>query len=558
MPPLLRRRASGDGRSSTDLKRPRLSPTTFSYSWQNTDAVDQDSTDINTDSSLPTIRLVDPVSSVPNESAESVRVQSASSIEPGQEQIVRTLHRSLARCESVFVYESHGDVIWLVPDSDDLNLPDTHAAGREIHVLPYFEIQPPSVTTPFYESPITRRINCRRFLRPDDIEAIREFFPDSVGVRILMTGYAIVLFRTFDAMKEAWRTKVIGELGGLRVGYDISQCHLSSATTASGLAISEHPNALRTSACLGLRLRMPNGDDVITTVTHQFVKCIELPSIFTAIASWCEHWYMNIRSAFQKFRPGKSSSTVPATVEKRASVGNTSVGAEVWLAGTDQKIFKVGTITKTYDLNPSRYLPYPAGYQHDLSLIMSPEPPRMTQPSNCPSIVGWGSYARVLEGGPIFVYRCNGTAEVSRQPDATLHRATSTYPAVIQGAEYFWDRGARTASLLWRTAHEMDTAEGFTGSVLCLGNLTDSTARAVVFQNYQAALRPKLIDSDDEPRLRFVHRATFKAGFLLPEEIRASQIVLDDHGQHRQGQSLNEDKFTADQPNSSTASPQSP
>ncbi|KAK2771970.1 hypothetical protein FQN53_004829 [Emmonsiellopsis sp. PD_33] len=507
MPPLLRRRPSGDGRSSTDLKRPRLSPTTFSYSWQNTDAVDQD-TDINTDSSLPTIRLVDPVSSVPNESTESVRVQSASSIAPGQEQIVRTLHRSLARCESVFVYESHGDVIWLVPDSDDSNLPDTHAAGREIHVLPYFEIQPPSVTTPFYESPITRRINCRRFLRPDDVEIIRKFFPDSIGIRILMTGYAVVLFRTFDAMKEAWSTKVIGELGGLR--------------------------------------------DFVC-----FVKCIEHPSISTAIASWCEHWYMNIRSAFQKLRPGKSSSTVPATVEKRASVGNTSVGAEVWLAADE--IFKVGTITKTYDSNPSRYLPYPAGYRHDLSLIMSPEPPRMTQLSNCPSIVGWGSYARVLEGDPIFVYRCNGTAEVSRQPDATgLHRATSTYPAVIQGAEYFWGRGARTASLLWRTAHEMDTAEGFTGSVLCLGNLTDSTARAVVFQNYQAALRPKLIDSDDEPRLRFAHRATYKAGFLLPEEIRASQIVLDDHGQHRQGQSLNEDKFTADQPNSSTASPQSP
>lgn len=63
---------------------------------------------------------------------------------------------------------------------------------------------------------------------------------------------------------------------------------------------------------------------------------------------------------------------------------------------------------------------------------------------------------------------------------------------------------------------------GFSGSVLCLGKITDETAEAIVFQNFQTPLMSKNVAQDHRGQLNGEHRATVKGGFLLPEEIRHS------------------------------------
>jgi hypothetical protein len=80
---------------------------------------------------------------------------------------------------------------------------------------------------------------------------------------------------------------------------------------------------------------------------------------------------------------------------------------------------------------------------------------------------------------------------------------------------------------------------GFPGSVLCLGKITDETAEAIVFQNFQTPLMFKNVAEDHRDQLNGEHRATVKGGFLLPEEIRHSTIEMESSTTSRDPQSLN-------------------
>lgn len=102
--------------------------------------------------------------------------------------------------------------------------------------------------------------------------------------------------------------------------------------------------------------------------------------------------------------------------------------------------------------------------------------------------------------------------------------------ATVIGTQYIWDRSARsqTASLLWTTKEPFTPANGWSGSVLCLGRPTDESSRALVFQNYQVACTTHVDPESGQRR-----EAIVKAGFLLPESIRSSEIVIsnDQHGE---------------------------
>lgn len=98
----------------------------------------------------------------------------------------------------------------------------------------------------------------------------------------------------------------------------------------------------------------------------------------------------------------------------------------------------------------------------------------------------------------------------------------------MQGAEYSWQLSSWRASLLWRSENDYTPASQWSGSVICLGNLTDQIARAVVFQNYQIMLHTDPVN----PNLGVqgsLKDIIILAGFLLPQEIKSATIIVDDN-----------------------------
>lgn len=115
----------------------------------------------------------------------------------------------------------------------------------------------------------------------------------------------------------------------------------------------------------------------------------------------------------------------------------------------------------------------------------------------------------------------NKERRVERQIDTN-----STKQAMIEGAEYTWESSAITASLLWRTiGKDNQPVDKFSGSVLCLGRPTDENVKAVVFQNYVTPVKEWQIRG--EVPLSSTFNPTMKAGFLLPSEIRESEIICE-------------------------------
>lgn len=62
--------------------------------------------------------------------------------------------------------------------------------------------------------------------------------------------------------------------------------------------------------------------------------------------------------------------------------------------------------------------------------------------------------------------------------------------------------------------------------MLCLGKPTDPTALAVVFQNLESALKPQHGLSNRKKAVNGEKLMWFKAGFLLPAEIREAAIQM--------------------------------
>lgn len=82
-------------------------------------------------------------------------------------------------------------------------------------------------------------------------------------------------------------------------------------------------------------------------------------------------------------------------------------------------------------------------------------------------------------------------------------------------------------AILWRSELDHNTASAFSGSVLCSDLPSDETARAVVSQNYEVSLNEKCTLDDCQVGLTEVtNHATFKGGFILPDEITSSEIVM--------------------------------
>ena len=150
-------------------------------------------------------------------------VQFLAAVTPENEVAIRTLHRTLGACKHVEVHQDyHGKELWVIPAYDNtIRLHDTHAGAREIHMLPSSEVPPFNLPISRPDS-ITRRTNSRRLLRSEYLCRISIHFPGSVGVRVLICNFIIILFDSQRVMQVCWRLGEVETVGGLRVRYSIT------------------------------------------------------------------------------------------------------------------------------------------------------------------------------------------------------------------------------------------------------------------------------------------------------------------------------------------------
>ncbi|KAJ6119391.1 hypothetical protein N7523_003671 [Penicillium sp. IBT 18751x] len=276
----------------------------------------------------------------------------------------------------------------------------------------------------------------------------------------------------------------------------------------SGAALADEE--AKSTACLGLKIRLPDGTTALTTVTHAFVPTPSRSSFTLRIADWITR----ATNALRQFRNPHLGHEAPAFGNTHQSRTDDIIGKEIRLLTTNTAI---GQINRCYD-SPSRILPYPSGYHHDLSLIQGSALPDVTSPPGYPVLSEWAPYREVLAGAPLYAVSMNAQTQRWRVIEGEKV-PLAVENAVLLGSQNFWDREAYRAdvSLLWRTVDGVDSASGYSGSALCVGVPGDNgQGKAALFQNFETGLRVW----NDPPMF-----ASIKGGFLLPTEIRNSVIV---------------------------------
>jgi hypothetical protein len=251
------------------------------------------------------------------------------------EQLVRTYHPALRACSVVYVCESNfGPPVWVIRGK----VSEVEAGGRDIHPYPvdhedlhHFGILTPR--SPWKEDYIFRRaINPRKFLTSEQLDGLREVFPKAIGARVLITGYLVILLPSLTDIEDTHKYDWVMEVGGLRVIYDVSTIQTTAETLSSGMEVAKSPNSVNGAGCLGLKLRMTDGSEAITTVTHGFVK-LATPSRYALIFY---HLMAKVKDALQRFRRPRPSET-PAVGTSRDGRNN-PVGKEVWLATEHRRV----------------------------------------------------------------------------------------------------------------------------------------------------------------------------------------------------------------------------
>lgn len=251
------------------------------------------------------------------------------------EALIRTYHPALSVAPLVYAHrEMTGNFIWIVFVVANFQLGHTHAGGREIHIKPNFFTPHPLRNLIPSEVMIHRLIYPRRMLTTSDISAILEALPTSVGVRIFISGLAVVLFKNKGEMIEAMNKPCPSDLGGLQVGYDVINIEPSAETAQSGHSVANLPDSFNCRGNLGLKIRLPDGADAITTVTHGFVKLPNPPRALFRVADWL----LSAKRTLSKFKSPKDTGVAPGDVEMRKKPTMSPLGKEVYLAGMPLKV----------------------------------------------------------------------------------------------------------------------------------------------------------------------------------------------------------------------------
>jgi hypothetical protein len=271
---------------------------------------------------------------------ESAKIRAVHALEttPENEQLIRTHHPALRLYNQVYVsHTQYGPEVWLVKGTCE----DIQAGGRALHPYPEDRLDRypwGRILTP--RSPLKEEylfqegINPRKLLCPQQLDGLRELFPAAVGARLLVSGFLVVLFESLGDIQAVYEGDWIMEVGGLRTIYDLHRLEASADTIISGMEVCERPESLYGQGCLGLKIRMTDGIEAITTVTHGFVNNPQ-PSRTIMMFSEC---ILRAKSAIVRFfRPPPQSNTYAISIS-RGSNRNSPIGKEVWLATETKRV----------------------------------------------------------------------------------------------------------------------------------------------------------------------------------------------------------------------------
>ncbi|EQB54487.1 hypothetical protein CGLO_05671 [Colletotrichum gloeosporioides Cg-14] len=478
--------------------------------------------------------------------------------------LIRTHHPAFHNAGELSVYlnteREDGRRVWIIRDSI-ASSDYVYVCGLELHQLPdpQRQYEDENFVRPWQHDRLTRHINPRRMLSGEDLTNFRQMFPYSCGVRVYIGGAIQIVYPTEMHLRNSIKTGVPTGLNDSLICWDVLDAEPSTMHIPYGQDVAQYiedfPPQYST-ACVGLRLRYPNGKPMLTTVTHGFVR---LPQVQHAnplkmvkqktldLFFWAKDALLNFRSP--RHNPMIEHGYVSP---KDIPTSNHPLGKAVYVTATREVI---GTIAETYDV-PDARRPYPFGYKHDLSLIKGSGPydldlPSMVTPPGYPVIDGWASVADALRGKPLFV---SANLFMSQQrethhgyaiDDATRREfKQAKMEALAEGVQYLWDNETleQSVSLMWRTEPTVEkliqdgrsknsrgispaiieafrnmrpSVVGFSGSVLCLGRTTDTTVKAICFQNFELPWPVYTTQSQPlgprQPRIM--------AGFLLPKSI---------------------------------------
>jgi hypothetical protein len=125
-------------------------------------------------------------------------------------------------------------------------------------------------------------------------------FPSAVGVRVFISGFIVVLFKTRADIEKSWlEDGPAGEFGYLRLRYDIIEDEPTQKVLSRGARIAAKPDC-----ALGVKIRFPSGQEAITVPTHAFVA---LRSIRTSPMLRVANWYAQIKRKLARFAPVKET-----------------------------------------------------------------------------------------------------------------------------------------------------------------------------------------------------------------------------------------------------------
>ena len=232
----------------------------------------------------------------------------------------------------------HGKWIWIVRPTQSSGIIGSHAGDREIHVQPCFKSYGYGTqkNPHIIPDPLDRAISPRELLKDDELNKVRALYHQAVGLDILICGRALVLFKTEQNMLNAWNNGIPTTIGGIPVGYMVMNSEPSAAPLQPNNAVSSAPDNGRPTSALGLKIRLPDGTEAITTETHGFVKLVrEKRHPFIGAAGG----YMKVKSALSKFRPTQNSS---AESDHLSATGkqleNSPIGKAVYLTGANTMV----------------------------------------------------------------------------------------------------------------------------------------------------------------------------------------------------------------------------